>query len=58
LNDGAKNIERADKLVQLVAREKGRAIWSSIKSCRWSTAGLRPIGPQKPPRDNRGFAFQ
>jgi len=23
LNDGAKNIERADKLVQLVAREKG-----------------------------------
>jgi len=49
LNDWAKNIERADKLVQLVAREKGMSHLVLDQSCRWSTAGLRPIGPQKPP---------
>ena len=47
LNNGAPNIERADKLVQLIAKQKGLAIRRSTHRWRWSMRGSRPTARKR-----------
>jgi len=41
---GATNIERVDRLVQAIAKQKGMQSTPSMRRSPWSTAGLPPIG--------------
>jgi hypothetical protein len=49
LNNGAPNIERADKLVQAIAAQKGLRTPSSMRRSHWSMPGSRPTGRRPPP---------
>ena len=51
LQNGAPNIERADKLVQLIAKQKGLSnCRRSTPRWRWSTSGSTPIAKRRLPR--------
>ena len=47
LNNGVPNIERADKLVQLIAKQKGLSHPVIDAEWRWSTSGWRPTGRRR-----------
>ena len=52
LQNGAPNIERADKLVQLIAKQKGLSHPVIDAIVRWSTRGWRPTAKRRPPLKN------
>ena len=47
LNNGVPNIERADKLVQLIAKQKGLSHPVIDATWRWSTSGWRPTARRR-----------